>query len=273
MELTYEISPHLGRAVIVARGTGAFEDFLAAMHALTTDSAFSTELDILADLRDIDYTPAVRDIRLFAKRFGHLRALFGRRAVFIVKDRQQLKLGRFAALVAKAMDFELGVFEDVQRATAWLDPKEESNMMALKTKIIDKLAQPQLAALATVTQDGKPWVRYVMIRTDPDLTIRFATVRGTRKVEQIAGNPDVHLLAGVTTLAEAESWVQIQGLAEISDAAEERHNHWNEGLRAYFDGPDDPNYVVCLVRPTRIEFMQMSAMKPEVWVSQTIEKG
>ena len=36
-------------------------------------------------------------------------------------------------------------------------------MSDLKERILKILQQPQLAALATITQDGKPWVRYVMV--------------------------------------------------------------------------------------------------------------
>ena len=49
-------------------------------------------------------------------------------------------------------------------------------MSDVKTRILEILQQPRLACLATVTQDGKPWVRYVMTATSPDLTIRCAEV-------------------------------------------------------------------------------------------------
>ena len=48
-------------------------------------------------------------------------------------------------------------------------------MSDLKERILKILQQPQLAGLATITQDGKPWVRYVMAVASQDMTIRCAT--------------------------------------------------------------------------------------------------
>ncbi len=66
-------------------------------------------------------------------------------------------------------------------------------MSDLKDKIYEILEKPQLAGLATVTEDGKPWVRYVMAMTGEDLTMRFATCVNARKVGQIEKQPEVHL--------------------------------------------------------------------------------
>ncbi len=35
--------------------------------------------------------------------------------------------------------------------------------------------------------------------------------------------------------------------------------------QSYFSGPDDPNYFVVIVKPYRIELMQMTEMIPQVW--------
>ena len=48
-------------------------------------------------------------------------------------------------------------------------------MADLKEKILEIIRQPHLAAFATVTADGRPWVRYVMPFADEDLTVRFST--------------------------------------------------------------------------------------------------
>ena len=45
-------------------------------------------------------------------------------------------------------------------------------MSDLKERIDSILQQPQLAGLATITEDGKPWVRYVMTVADDNLEIR-----------------------------------------------------------------------------------------------------
>lgn len=55
-------------------------------------------------------------------------------------------------------------------------------MSDLKEKIASLMSAPTLAAFATVTEDNRPWVRYVVVFADDDLNIFFATFVGSRKV-------------------------------------------------------------------------------------------
>ena len=138
-------------------------------------------------------------------------------------------------------------------------------MEDLNKKILDKMSELTLASFATVTEDGKPWVRYVAVKADEKMNIWFATFRNSRKISQINANNDVHLLLGVTDLPTAASWVQIQGRAEILEDAETKNAVWYSMLEPMFTGPDDPNYVVCKVTPYRIEYYAMNRRQPEVW--------
>jgi len=135
----------------------------------------------------------------------------------------------------------------------------------LKQKILTKMSQPTMAALATITVEGKPWVRYVTPFATEDMTIRFATGVGTRKAVQIKANPEVHLTLGVVDPMTAESYMQIQGRAAVKTDAAARQAVWFEQLKAYFSGPDDPNMAAVEITPYRIEFMTMGSMTPEVW--------
>lgn len=138
-------------------------------------------------------------------------------------------------------------------------------MSDLQSRIRDVFSEPQLSNLSTITEDGKPWVRYVMITADDDLTLRIATFIGSRKVAHIKKNPEVHVTVGASSLPETERYLQIQARAEVSTDAEERHLLWNEHLRAYFSGPDDPNYAIVIMKPYRVEYQTMGSMTPEVW--------
>ena len=138
-------------------------------------------------------------------------------------------------------------------------------MSDLKSRIAAKMSGPTLAGLATITPEGKPWVRYVTVHCDPDLTIRFATFLGSRKVAHIRRDPAVHLVLGVGDPTTAESYVQAAGRAEIKTDPSAKQAHWSDALGAYFKGPDDPNYAVVEIRPERIEFYRMGQMQPEVW--------
>jgi len=148
-----------------------------------------------------------------------------------------------------------------------------SDMLKLQKKIFAKLAKPTLAAVATVTKDGKPWARYVMVYADKDLNIAFSTFKGSRKVSHLRKNSDVHVLCGATTVKGTKAYLQIQGKARISTDPKVKRAHWNPGLKAYFSGPSDPNYVVVLVQPSQIEYQSMKAMGPEVWDAKAAVKA
>jgi general stress protein 26 len=139
-------------------------------------------------------------------------------------------------------------------------------MATLKDHILEIIGTPQLASLASLTEEGKPWVRYVMVTGDKDLTLRFASFLESRKVAQIKNNPEVHLTCGVTSPESADSYLQIQGRAHVTTDEAERGAYWKDELKRYFSGPDDPNYCIVKVTPYRIEYMSPGSMEPEVWV-------
>ena len=96
-------------------------------------------------------------------------------------------------------------------------------MSSTEERIKDIIKQPQLSALATVTSDGKPWVRYVMTLADDEMTLRLATFVGARKVKQIEENPEVHITCGITNPVEMKPYLQIQGVAGFTTEEGERH--------------------------------------------------
>jgi len=139
-------------------------------------------------------------------------------------------------------------------------------MANVEDSIREILTGPKLAGLATVTQEGQPWVRYVMALPNPkDFTLGVAAAVGSRKVAQIRGNPEVHVTCGVDSLETARHYVQIQARAEVTQDDELRRAYWSAMLGNYFKGPDDPQYALILIKPYRIEYMSMGSLEPEVW--------
>jgi len=132
-------------------------------------------------------------------------------------------------------------------------------MSDLKQRIFDASKEMQLINFATITEEGKPWVRYVMGKADSDLTFRFCTHLESRKVPQINNNPNVHICLGVSSLETAQNWVQVQGTAEISTDRNERDAYWFDDLNNYFKGPDDPSYCIVIIKPSRIELGAMGS--------------
>ena len=137
-------------------------------------------------------------------------------------------------------------------------------MPDLKKRIIDILEKPQLASFATITKDGKPWVRYVMCMGSADLSIRFASHIYARKVEQIKNNPEVHLTCGIQAPRVMNPYLQIQGRAMLTTDTAERNNFWSDNLKNIFKGPDDPQYGVIILTPYRIELCNPREHEPEV---------
>jgi general stress protein 26 len=137
-------------------------------------------------------------------------------------------------------------------------------MPNLKDRILDLFKTPCLSALATITTDGRPWVRYVMVEASDDMTFRCSSFVNARKVAQIKANPEVHLTCGISKPTEMGPYLQIQGRAEFSTDSEARHAFWSDRLSAVFKGPDDPNYGVVIVRAYRIEVCHLGS-QPEVW--------
>ncbi|HIJ70346.1 MAG TPA: pyridoxamine 5'-phosphate oxidase family protein [Planctomycetes bacterium] len=140
-------------------------------------------------------------------------------------------------------------------------------MSDLKDRIYEILKGLQLASFATVTGDGKPWVRYVMIRGAEDFTIRLATFVKARKVTQIQKNAEVHLTCGITDPQMMAPYLQIQGKARLTIDEAERHRFWFDKLSGIFKGPDDANYGIIIVKPYRIEYCSADPHQSEVWTA------
>jgi len=134
----------------------------------------------------------------------------------------------------------------------------------LKDRILDVFKVPCLSGLATITKDGKPWVRYVMTEASDDMTFRCSSFADGRKVAQIESDPEVHLTCGIIHPTEKGPYLQIQGRAQFATDRAARHSFWSDRLSEVFAGPDDPNYGVVIIRAYRIE-LWIVGLEPEVW--------
>lgn len=131
----------------------------------------------------------------------------------------------------------------------------------LEQKIIKALENNKFGSLGTVEND-KPKVRYMAIFND-GLNIHLATNRKTHKVEELQSNPNISLLLGYE-MGGTNEVVEIEGICEITKNDQLRQQVWNDELKPWFDGPDDPNYVILNVTPTRIEYTAQGS-DPLVW--------
>jgi general stress protein 26 len=138
-------------------------------------------------------------------------------------------------------------------------------MQNIQERIFSIIKDYQIAALATISEDGKPWVRYVMITGEKDLTLKFATSLASRKVAHIKNNFQVHVACGVIGPDTAKPFLQIQATAGFTRDETLRQAMWKEFMMRYFKGPDDPDYCIGLIKPYRIDIFSMIDPKREVW--------
>ena len=139
----------------------------------------------------------------------------------------------------------------------------------IRQQILTITQRAHLATLATISEDGKPWVRYVIPRADDYLTIRIATRVNSRKVSQIHNNPEVHLTCGVSDPRNIDTFLQIQGRAIFTTDQDEREFFWDPHLGNVFDGPNDPEYGIIRITPYRIEVWKEGCNEPDVWEAET----
>jgi general stress protein 26 len=142
-------------------------------------------------------------------------------------------------------------------------------MNDLEKRILKILGRKQTAALATVSESGIPWVRYVTIEPDDGFILRFCTSLSSRKARQMAENPNVHLACGNLQPPDDSVFLQIVGRAEMRGDKKTKTGCWQEEWRRYFKGPDDPDYVMVFVHPSRIEYNGPGSFLPEVWNGKT----
>jgi general stress protein 26 len=264
MTLFYHINSEAQTVDIRGSGATDAEALSELMQRLIHNDDFRSHYAILVDFANVSYVPSFREIRQFSSLYQTASHAFRGKVAFVVSNTAQVNAGRFASALARAIRFQMNVFGDRQHALSWIHNNPEVQMESLEKKIINVIRPFQLASLATVQSDGNPWVRYVTIRGDEDLTIRFATPLNSRKVDQLKKNPHVHLTCGATDLASANEWVQITGVAQVKTDLAIRKSFWDNFLSAYFDGPEDEAYAVVEISPSRIEYYTMESLTPQI---------
>jgi len=124
-----------------------------------------------------------------------------------------------------------------------------------KKKIRDIIKEhmkgPLEASLATVT-DGKPWVRYVMVRNvDDTLDLYCSTSIKSRKVEQIKKDPNVHLLYGFVN--QKGPYLQISATAEVMTDPKTKKKMWTPMYTQFWKSDEDPDYCILKFVPNYVE--------------------
>ncbi|AKO93493.1 pyridoxamine 5'-phosphate oxidase family protein [Priestia filamentosa] len=131
----------------------------------------------------------------------------------------------------------------------------------VKEKIAKVLENNKIGTLATI-EGNKPNSRYMTFFND-DLTLYTPTSKETHKTEEIEKNSNVHILLGYDGKGLGDSYVEIEGTAEIYEDQKMKNELWEDEFEHWFDGKDDPNYIILKITPSQIRLMNEKGQKPQ----------
>ena len=140
----------------------------------------------------------------------------------------------------------------------------------LERNIIKALDDNKYGSLGTIEFGNKPKVRYMAVFHD-GLKIYLATDRKTHKVVELKENPNACLLLGFEA-GGSKDLVEIEATVDVTKDEGLRSKVWSKELEKWFEGPEDPDYVILELSPTRIEYTGKNK-EHGVWESQAVYTG
>lgn len=123
----------------------------------------------------------------------------------------------------------------------------------LKKKVLEVFGENKIGTLATV-KNNRPHSRYMTFFND-EFTLHTPTNKNTHKAEEIEENPYVHILLGYEGEGLGDKYIEIEGKATISKSDKLKEELWKEDFKHWFDGKDDPNYIILEIEPSSIRLM------------------
>ncbi|WP_456272196.1 pyridoxamine 5'-phosphate oxidase family protein [Bacillus sp. AK031] len=132
----------------------------------------------------------------------------------------------------------------------------------VKQEVLNVLENSMVGTLATVVKN-KPHSRYMTFFND-GLTLFTPTSRETHKAEEIDENPYVHVLLGYEGKGYGDSYVEVEGKAVISKDDSLKEKFWNEEMKKWFKGPDDPDLIILEIHPEQYRLMNKNGEEPKV---------
>ncbi|GAB3800831.1 pyridoxamine 5'-phosphate oxidase family protein [Virgibacillus kimchii] len=131
----------------------------------------------------------------------------------------------------------------------------------IKNTIEKILNESHTGTLATV-KNNKPHSRY-MTFFHRDTILYTPTDRKTDKTEEIEANPHTHILIGYEGEGFGDEYIEYQGKAKLNNSEEMKKELWNDDMKIYFDGPEDPDYTLLEIHPVGIRLMNKKGEPPK----------
>ncbi|MDV6377046.1 pyridoxamine 5'-phosphate oxidase family protein [Sporosarcina sp. GW1-11] len=133
--------------------------------------------------------------------------------------------------------------------------------MTAKETVQKILDESFIGTMATV-DDNKPYSRYMTFMND-GLTLYTATNKKTEKVDELKDNPHTHILLGYEGEGFGDAYVEYSGSVSISSDEGLKKKLWNDQMKHWFDGPEDPNLVILKIEPQAIRLMNKTGQPPQ----------
>lgn len=125
-----------------------------------------------------------------------------------------------------------------------------------------KILDESLVGTMATVQDNKPFSRYMTFFNE-DFTLYTATSKQTDKVEELEGNPNTHILIGYEGEGYDDAYLEIMGTVKVADDESLKEKVWNEHMKPWFSGPEDPNLVILKVTPESMRLMNKKGQEPQ----------
>ena len=136
------------------------------------------------------------------------------------------------------------------------------SQLEVKATIENILDNSSVGTMATVKQN-KPHSRYMTFSRN-GLNLYTATSKDTHKAEEIEENPNTHILLGYEGEGFGDEYVEYEGKVQITDSPELKKELWNSYMENWFDGTNDPNYIVLEIKPIQISLMNKTGNEPKI---------
>lgn len=146
---------------------------------------------------------------------------------------------------------------------------EAQNASGTRSELCALLADFRTAMLVTTDDRGFPRARPLAIaRVEIDGRVWFATPEHTPKVHEIQSDAKVAVLCH---RARDDAWISLSGRARLIRDPLMARTLWDAGMKAWFQGPEDPALLLIEVRPTHAEYYD--AQKPLIARAIEMVKG
>lgn len=128
--------------------------------------------------------------------------------------------------------------------------------------VVENILKKSFIGPMSTIRNNKPYSRYMTFFSD-DLTLYTATSKATEKIDEIEQNPYTHILLGYEGKGFNDEFVEYIGEVSIHDSKNMIDNLWDDSMKEWFEGPNDPNLVILKISPLEIRVMNKKNLSPK----------